>query len=98
MAVVANPIFSLLVKNSLATISLGAVRKNRDDAFATAKSFRNLIRRSSSSARRPAAEQSFNFGNLLQRRANLIVLDHQDLVRQRGVEDLRDEIALADAF
>src|SRR6185295_9775518 len=98
MAVVANPIFCLLVKNSLAAISLGAVRKNRDDAFARAKSFRNFIRRGGGSARRPAAEQSFQFGNVLQRRANLVVLDHQDLVCQRGIEDLRNKIALADAF
>src|SRR6185295_3295474 len=98
MAVVANPIFCLLVKNSLAAISLSAVRKNRDDAFARAKSFRNLVRRGGRSARRPAAEQSFEFGNVLQRRANLFILDHQDLVRQRGVEDLGNKIALADAF
>src|SRR6185369_14419163 len=98
MAVVANPILSLLVKNSLAAISLGAIRKNRDDAFARAKSFGNFIRRGSSSARRPAAEQSFQFGDLLQCRANVLVLDHQDLIRQRGVEDLRNKITLADAF
>src|SRR5689334_3974842 len=98
MAVVANPILSLLVKNSLAAISLGAVRKNRDDAFARAKSFGNFIRRGGGSARRPAAEQSFEFGDLLQCRANLLVLDHQDLVRQRGVEDLRNKITLADTF
>src|SRR4051812_22165588 len=88
----------LLVKNSLAAISLGAVWKNCDDAFARAKSFRNFIRRSGSSARRPAAEQSLESGNLLQRVANFFVLDHQDLVCQRGVEDLRNKIALADAF
>src|SRR5215210_5852460 len=88
----------LLVKNSLAAISLGAIRKNRDDAFARAKSFRNFIRRSGSSARRPAAEQPFQFGNLLQRRANLVVLNHHDLVSESGVEDPRNKIALADAF
>src|SRR6185436_15754786 len=88
----------LLVKNFLVAISLGAVRKNRDDAFARAKSFRNFIRRGGGSARRPATEQSFQFRHLLQRRANIIILDHQDLVGQRGVEDLWNEIALADAF
>src|SRR5215217_2116439 len=88
----------LLIKNSLAAISLSAVRKNRDNAFARAKSFRNFVRRGGSGARRPAAEQSFQFRNLLQRRANFVVLDHHDLVGESRVKDLWNKIALADAF
>src|SRR6185369_14228718 len=87
-----------LVKDSLAAITFCAVRKNRDDALSRTEPFGDLVRGVRSGPRRPAAEQTFESCNLLQRRANLVVLDHHDLIRQRSVKDRRNEIALADAF
>src|SRR3712207_2864839 len=98
MAIVANPMLLLLIKNSLTAISLGAVRKNCHYAFATAQAFGNLVRRDGCGAGRPAAEQPFKFGHLLQRRANLVVLNHHDFVGKRSIKDLRNKILLSDAL
>src|SRR6476619_2640368 len=76
-----------LVKDSLAAITFCAVRKNRDDALSRTEPLCDLVRCGRGSARRPAAEQAFESGDLLQRRTNFVVLDHHDLIRQRSVKD-----------
>src|ERR1051325_413152 len=97
MAVVAKPIL-LLIKNSLAAISFRAVRKNGGYSFSRAETFGDLVRRSSCGAGRPAAEKPFKPRDLLECCANFVVLDHQDLIRQRRIVNLWNKVALSDAF
>src|SRR6185436_1707908 len=89
---------TLFIKNPLASISLGAVGEECDYSFPWSKSFRDFVRRRSSGARRPTAEKPLEFRNPFERIANLFVVHHHDLVCERRVVNLGDEIPLSDAF
>src|SRR6185436_4200306 len=43
-------------------------------------------------------KKTFESRDLFQRRANFFVLDHHDLIREGTIEDLRNKVALSDAF
>src|SRR5215213_3280324 len=88
----------LLIKNTLAAITFRAVGENCDYAFSRTQTLGDFVRRSGGSASGPATQQSFEFRNLLQRRANFVILNHHDLVGERRIKDLRNKVALADAF
>src|ERR1043165_5220922 len=90
--------YVLIVKYPLTAITLSAVGKNCDHAFPWAQAFGNLVCRGGSGAGRPASKKTFKPRDLFQRRADFVVLDHHDLIREGTIEDLRNKVALSDAF
>src|SRR5437868_6062979 len=86
------------IEDSLAHVTLRAVREERDDALACAESFGDTPRCGCRRAGRASAENAFGAREFAHRGEGFGVCDGDDLVGQRAVEVRRDELALSDAF